>query len=89
MSFWSKIKENLASFKVWAFAALLIAVRLIPGMNEAQASVLNNLAYLAFGANVATNVIKTAGEVMALKYQRLDPIAGEPGVVQPAVPLAG
>jgi len=76
--FWSKIKENLASFKVWAFFAVIASVRFMPGMNEAQAGVLTNIAGLAFGANVATAAIKAASEIMSMKKgpAPLDPTPG-------------
>lgn len=85
-AFWNKILENLASFKVWAFVVIVLAVKVIPGMNDAQAGVLTNLAYLAFGANVAIDAIKTTGEVMSQKYRALDPTVREPGVVSPSMP---
>lgn len=59
---WAKIKENLASFKVWAFAVLAVLIRFTPGLTETQANAFTHLADLAFGANVALDLIRTAGK---------------------------
>jgi hypothetical protein len=64
---WAKIKENLASFKVWAFAVLALCIRFTPGLTEVQASAFTHLADLAFGANVAITVAKTVGDIVQNK----------------------
>lgn len=64
---WEKIKENLASFKVWAFAVLAICIRFTPGLTEVQAGAFTHLADLAFGANVAIAGLRTVSDAITAK----------------------